>query len=389
MYSIYSRPILRYEDLVRSFEKNPRNLQTYTKEKTKANWFYVYVDAGEIYIDQSKLLGLTSNIQSKRHLASKEFSPMFELYIRREQGAKIAVQARTTSRNASYWFAVIHSVIDEQNRNKKNQNDLRFKKHIIVYVDILGYTNLIEGFKSEQMFLEYIHEALESAFNYVKFKNKRNLIKKHIFSDNCIFAVDIEDCSDKQIEYRMLLLFQFTSMFQQFLAIQRMIYIRGGMTFGNLYMSRNIGYVTGTGLINAYNIEKDAIYPRIVITNEIYDFAKNKKDLGIYMVVDLDKKVFLGYLTYLTKMLVNIEWDDTFSPLILDMLLLHKQSILHAIDTFGKEEKIFIKYQWVARYHNIWCKVRGLDKFSIAATGEEKFLISSSITDWTVQGSLL
>ena len=293
MYYTQSRPIISYNDLVKSFEKNPRDIQTYVKTKTKGKWFYVFADLGKLYVINSNRNESNSVIKSRRQLAYKEFYPMFELFaLRREQGEKVAALARQTSENVSYWFAVIHSVIEEQNAIKKQVDNLRLRKHIIVYIDILGYTSILEGFESEQIFLEYIHEALTSAFDYIKFKNRRNLIKKHLFSDNCIFAVDIAGCSEKQIEYRMLLLFQFTCMFQQFLAIQRMIYVRGGMTFGNLYMNKNIGYVTGTGLIKAYNMEKEAIYPRIVVSNEIYNFAKSKKPLSIYMVVDLDKKVF-------------------------------------------------------------------------------------------------
>ena len=68
---------------------------------------------------------------------------------------------------------------------------LHTTKHLIAYIDILGYTNMLETFQTEDMFLEYIDHSLHTAFEICN-NDKQYKMKVQIFSDNIIFALEFE-----------------------------------------------------------------------------------------------------------------------------------------------------------------------------------------------------
>ena len=57
--------------------------------------------------------------------------------------------------------------------------------------------------------------------------------------------------------------------------INKGIYVRGGVVFGDIIHNKNISW--GPALIEAYKLEEnDAIYPRIIIDKNAIDNAKEK-----------------------------------------------------------------------------------------------------------------
>jgi hypothetical protein len=139
------------------------------------------------------------------------------------------------------------------------------------------------------------------------------------------------------------------------------ILVRGGVTIGKVHVgNEGAGPVFGPGLIEAYEIESaQAIYPRIMIDNKVFDeFTKdnrlssqhNSNDDEVQAICELVKEedgiifidylgeqhagsfdgIYAGYYTFL----------QTHAAMIRNGLAIHTKGNIHK------------KYKWLSEYHN-------------------------------------
>ena len=101
---------LTYNDLVKSFQINPRDVQTHPMNANAVTpkWFHTYVENNEIYVCNSKSKHSSlASIQQRRKISRKEFETMYDLYLRREKGDTVSQIAQQESQNSSYWFGIL------------------------------------------------------------------------------------------------------------------------------------------------------------------------------------------------------------------------------------------------------------------------------------------
>lgn len=139
--------------------------------------------------------------------------------------------------------------------------------HIILFLDILGYTDKIKNCappKDENYYLKDVHDLMLSLSNYVERRNqfiddndkskslKLSRFKSLIFSDNIVFFAPYEtetlnrrneiDASNLYLNLLYdisLFLFQYD---------KREFFFRGGITSGMLYYDDNLHMLFGSGL---------------------------------------------------------------------------------------------------------------------------------------------
>lgn len=140
---------------------------------------------------------------------------------------------------------------------------LQIQKYV-AFLDVLGFKELVHQ-KGEKLDLYFtiIDEAIEAI------RKDKPEIQSQIVSDSIIIACDISD-------HNLGLLFTAVQSIQSKCAMQN-IWIRGAITEGDIYFNQNPNIVVGNGLTQAYLMESQAIYPRVIINPLIIQRFKTRE----------------------------------------------------------------------------------------------------------------
>lgn len=132
-------------------------------------------------------------------------------------------------------------------------------------------------------------------------------------------------------------------------------FVRGGLAVGDLYMDEDI--VFGMGLLDAYEAEQSAIWPRVTLADSAVQLVR--QHLSYYasveispqnrdLLIDADNQLFVNYL--------SCTWPDHTLPPFLDWLSNHRDAVAGKLKKYRADHKISGKYSWAARYHNYFCE---------------------------------
>ncbi len=237
---------------------------------------------------------------------------------------------------------------------------MEVKKHIILFLDILGYSSLITSCKdsqTENCYLDKVHSIMSNLSEYIEKRNtaidqqNNNLhlsrFKSLLFSDNILFFAPYEDETDMQNLY-MNLLYGLSVFLIQY--VKEDIFFRGGITKGNLFYDEKLHFVFGSGLVKAHYLEsKVAKYPRIVIDKEL-------NPSPILVGIDKDEETwYLDYLSLGHSLICYQNKPQHNYEHFLNCLEEQKSAISRAYQKYNENENVFLKYQWLAKYHNEFC----------------------------------
>lgn len=195
------------------------------------------------------------------------------------------------------------------------------------------------------------------------------------FTDNIALGFPIQD--DGEMESGMV--FDRVARFQLQMVLEG-FFIRGGIAVGEAYIDDLAVY--GPALLEAYAGESElARDPRIVLTESAktlvaehlayYGNAYHAPQTGM-LKRDRDGQWFIDYLRAAII-------DDSFDPpLVEDQIVRsHRDVVTEQLSRFRQSPRIWSKYEWVALYHNDFCR-RYSDLF------DETFLIEVE----TVRGQI-
>lgn len=242
---------------------------------------------------------------------------------------------------------------------------MEVKKHIILFLDILGYKNLIEScqdVKMENKYLEKIYALMAELSNYVEKHNKivdalgndlkLSRFKYLIFSDNILFFAPYENEVDMTNLY-MNLLYGLSEFLVQY--TREDIFLRGAITKGNLYYDDGLHFIYGSGLVRAYQLESEvAVYPRVII-----DECLNPSPILIGLAQDDEKIWYFDYLN-LGYSIMSKGGEEGIKKFLL-CLEDRQNAICYALQKYRFDNKIFLKYQWLATYYNKFCEKNGFN----------------------------
>lgn len=140
---------------------------------------------------------------------------------------------------------------------------MEVKNHIVLFLDILGCSNIVTSCKDSQdenYYLDKIHGLMSSLSNYIeewnlnidRQGNTLNLsrFKSLLFSDNILFFAPYEDETDMSNLY-MNLLYGLSAFLVQY--AKEDLFFRGGIAKGNLFYDEKLHFVFGSGLVKAYS----------------------------------------------------------------------------------------------------------------------------------------
>lgn len=146
--------------------------------------------------------------------------------------------------------------------------EIIYEKKTVGFIDVLGFSNLVYNERIEPI-TEY-YEIILKDFRKAAEKNDLDFL---MISDSIVVHAPLT-------KENFLTVSKVLNELQHRLILKGIL-IRGGISFGNLYVNETDNIIVGPGLINAYNLELQAVYPRIIIDKRIIPLFW--KDTGSFM----------------------------------------------------------------------------------------------------------
>lgn len=226
---------------------------------------------------------------------------------------------------------------------KDKFSDLILEDYIVAYIDILGFTNIINNDESGQH-LKLIFNIYNQALAHINSTKKImsiEEIKIKLFSDNILLAIKLNKNYTKEELIEKLYKLVFILRYFQFDFLLNTYTLRGGITLGKLFI--NDFFIYGKGLLDSYNMEsKLAIFPRIIINETLIKNIQHHKSVLLYLEKDFDSFYFVDYLTLLFSGTCN----ETLSNIRKIIIYLTQQN---------NNEKVKQKYYWLINKFNEKC----------------------------------
>jgi hypothetical protein len=222
------------------------------------------------------------------------------------------------------------------------------KNSIVLFLDLLGSRATAAG-DAAQSSLEHIFKAL----NFAKigiFKTDSD--SRHVvtsFSDLIALGWPIREDAESEIGHTLV-----EASYHQFYLTTEGLLSRGGLTAGLVFMDE--GFAFGPALAQAYEIERTrAKYPRIAVSPEViglvtghgaYYGGIERSPYDEELIYDMEGTPFVNYLSVVNDGFMNPQ----------EALSAHGKVIVAGLAQYGSDASILQKYQWLADYHNYWCR---------------------------------
>lgn len=242
-------------------------------------------------------------------------------------------------------------------KNTKAKRVVRYQESVISYLDILGFKALVATKPAGEIsrILRILKESVAPSE-----RARKNLhFRIQHFSDLAVRVLPVLPGGGGDLFFELLNLVHV-----QTSLIQSNIFIRGGITFGEIV--RSWGLLYGPGLVRAYQLEQQAEYPRIIVDptvlgnlrslpklrNTDHDFKTEMKYINQLIAKDSDGKCFVDYLRAIET---EFDYPEVGYP---NFLELHRDQIVSGLNRFRLDRRILSKFRWLKHYHNATVRKR-------------------------------
>jgi hypothetical protein len=247
------------------------------------------------------------------------------------------------------------------------------KKSFAIFLDLLGFSDEIMGKSNSGEGNDHLLSIYNAFNNASSILDGYSIWEKRIFSDNILLGSPIEY---PHIHPESI----FGSLISGIMHFQLQLtlkgyFVRGGWCIGELFVDDNMIY--GEALIHAVNLEKEANYPRIILSKEVESLCKThlkfynpkfESPQNFHLLKDEEGNYFINYLYGLYPEEFEEDMESCMSN-----LLLHKNNVMNNLKRFEGKDKIYDKYLWAAHYHNFFCKEFLTDYASLIIEIQPKF----------------
>ena len=261
------------------------------------------------------------------------------------------------------------------NNQPSEKKQINYKKSFCAFLDILGFQSLVNSNEGKSK-LEHYFWLVNSRRDYLKGIQDKTDIKILGVSDSIIMSYELVDDFEKDIDrFRHFLLA--IALIQSSFATHN-IWLRGGVSIGDVAFEPDESFIVGRGYIQAYKLEQVAKYPRVILDTNVV------KELGLSSFQELiqninNKSVISGFSNWKGDIIYdwynNVQMNTPLVqdvPLFIDYLAFTIQKEQDALDivnhlkiNFLSSVDHFEKYQWVARYIK-----NKIDKRNFSSQGE-------------------
>ena len=223
---------------------------------------------------------------------------------------------------------------------------------IILTLDILGFKDKVCELKhinqQERLLHKIIVAAQEVKALYGQLSpqgpNDDGEYKIKFYTDNFIAAIPYNPDNPTEMKARLDDVILYAAIHQWRFAKDD-LFIRGSITAGLNYMSEDI--VFGKAMIHGHELEANsAKFSRIILDNNLLSLVDYRDK---YICIDEDDG--MCFINYLKMVGGNESWKSIFR-----YLNNHHKTICRNLDKYSANPHIREKYQWLARYHDYFCR---------------------------------
>lgn len=227
--------------------------------------------------------------------------------------------------------------------------ELNYDDYYVAFLDVLGFKELVmsENKKAE----------LDKYFNLVSgniqsVKDRKKPLKSVLISDSVVLAYPKQSGSIDDLRELCFAV----ARIQYALAVNG-FWLRGGLSSGNLSIEQSKNIVAGPALVKAYQLEKIASYPRVIIDPSlILEFSTTKREfitsLNTHQTPDWGGNLIWhdseGHI------LINLDDDvmfiDYFAPLKTKFSVARDDVFWKIQDQIYRKQENYAKYRWLAQY---------------------------------------
>lgn len=219
-----------------------------------------------------------------------------------------------------------------------------YKEQIVAFIDILGFSSLIDKMEDDNKLHETLHWALTYIHSFKKHAKEDNTAQANlnisVFSDCIVITGDLK-------EFHSII---WAAGWLQAQLLGYGILTRGGISTGKIFHSDEILY--GKGMLKAYAIEsKAAVYPRIVLDPSFSNSLPGAYR-SIFLSLDTDMLYYIDPFSLPgTIGDVTAQLEDAWDPHEIYLNKLEKR-ILTGISN-SKSVEHLAKWNWLLARHAI------------------------------------
>lgn len=238
----------------------------------------------------------------------------------------------------------------------------KYEERLCLFLDILGFKSIIEKSATEKiessvgigkLDVPGIHAALRAIDRTMKHSDPTfggipdSSKQVTQFSDSIVVSYQMEE---RSAVFDML----YDISFLQIELIQRGILVRGAITAGLLFHDGDT--IFGPALVEAAELEKLALYPRVILDQEIIDRGKRKsaqhhtskdeeKYIRSFLKQDLDGMYYIDYFSP-DPGIFDEGWDGMYE------YLLSLREIVKRLSYLTKNPSLRLKHSWMRQKFN-------------------------------------
>lgn len=154
----------------------------------------------------------------------------------------------------------------------ENFPKIEYQKRLVALIDVMGFTQLLNSNISLlQKFYTDTHEFLVGKAQIYELDGKTDDFKKVFVSDSIVLSVKLQEDFLKNLEIASRF-FSAIALLQYVLAIKSKIWTRGAVSVGDLFIDEKNNVLVGPAFVQAFELEKKANYPRVIIDPKICSF---------------------------------------------------------------------------------------------------------------------
>lgn len=246
-----------------------------------------------------------------------------------------------------------------------------YEKRVIAFIDILGAKELLKDEQKKLLLLALIkkfstycstgkieevdNNPLNTTLVGAFFKGEKTtrlcFFDIAAFSDHIVISFPYFE-NPEELESAFDGLFWLIG-WLHYQAFRKQILLRGAITCGDLYHQGSI--ITGQGLVDAYTLEeKCAVYPRTIITDELYSILKASKS---YFLRSEDQLYYIDWMWHLSEEIIQhseCEGEEPSGEYRLDEEEADgtKKWICNNIKALNSNISAITKWRWLANHYN-------------------------------------
>lgn len=227
-----------------------------------------------------------------------------------------------------------------------------YAKCYIAFLDMLGFKNLVKSSKCEDIctIFDNVRKPLSAMYFHgeaVIPQSTARALRIKIMSDSICFYIDAS------LHNALFTLIMSCIIFQvNLFAFPTPVLLRGAIVHGDIYAKGDVTF--GPGLTQAYMMEEhNARYPRIILTNEVLDYARREAKTSESILNDwIFRDIDAFYTLNCLKMFLYLN-ENREENICKDFL----QNIKQVLDT-TTDESIREKYLYLEKVQKEHCFVK-------------------------------